>query len=497
MQLFVDQEQRDRDQCAVHTLPPWKPLDWQLHELPTAVWDSRGIAADWTYLVDLDSQRFVINNWIIFDLCNIPRHRWTEAFSSAGQIDEFSFTLGPEASDEMSQPRYFANGNQRLDCYVSVYQRHAVSWVNPRRIDDSLPLRQLFTLAIFHHFMASELLDYLPATPHDSFAFREVAYAVLSLATGNFYFDEPAGYIGDYAREESTGFLVDVNDEGDNSFMPIFGAGCHMESEEPGSSPSELVFWFHGVLISLIPDNAFDLDLEAVIGKAVSFGRAIRTDDFQIVIFSIQNAVLLEVCHAPVAVIRRSDIIPICGMDFEEQRSHDESDGTDDCSTVDRLLSAHSGFVALQDFVTIASRRNVSRFGRGRLPTEIYANILKYCDVETHNQCAKVSRIFQTLCSAQFPFSRSLNILKLQPCSPNSQAQGLYDMWLSIRLAELGNFHFYDTSDGVSYQSPLAVGPYVRVAHENMVGTWCPIIGNATRPSILTQLPLRLLLRKL
>ena len=497
MELFADQQQGDCDQDAVDTVLPWKLLDCELHELPTAVWDSEDVAADWTYLVDLDCQRFVINNWIVFDLCNIPRGRWTEAFSFEGWTDKFSLTLCPEASDVMSQPRYFANDNQRLDCYVSAYQQHAVSWVNPRRIDDSLPLRQLFTLAIFHHFMASQFPDYLPATPHDTFAFREAAYAVLSLATGNFYFDAPSRYFGDRVRERSTGFLVGVNDEGDDFLMPIFGAGCHMESQEPGSSPSELVFWFRGVLISLVPDNAFDLDLEAVIGKAVSLGRAIRTDDFQIVIFSIQNAVLLEVCQAPIAVIRRSDIIPICGVDSEDRRSHDESNDTDDGPTVDRLLSAHSGFVALQDFFTIASRRNVSRFGRGRLPTEIYANILKYCDVETHNQCTKVSRTFQSLCSAQFPFSRSLNILKLERCSPDWHAQGLLCGWSSIRLAELGNFHFYNTRSGVYCQSPLAVGHYLGVGQGKMVGTWCPIIGNETRPSILTQVPLRLLLRKL
>ena len=57
-------------------------------------------------------------------------------------------------------------------------------------------------------------LQYLPATAHDSFAFREMAYAVLSLATGKLYFDESSTYIGECTSEESTGFLVDFGRRG-------------------------------------------------------------------------------------------------------------------------------------------------------------------------------------------------------------------------------------------------------------------------------------------
>lgn len=497
MRLLVDQKQCCRDEGDDETLPPWKPLDWDLHELPTAVWNGDDdFWIDWTYLVDLDSELFIVNNWIVFNLWNIPRDRWTEAFG----VDEFSFELCPEASAGISQARYFTNADEPQGFCVTIYRQHAVSWVNPRRINEPLPLRQLFMLAIFHQFITSQsslFSDYLLATVYDSFAFREVAYAVLSFATGKFYLDTPSRYIGSYTREKSTGFLVDMDDEGEPILMPIFGSGCHTEDEEPGSSPSEPIFWFQDVLISLIPNNAFDLDIDAIIGKAILFGRASGRDNFQIVLFSIENAVLLEVYDSPVAKIRRSEIIPICDPNYYKMKcicNKTNKTDTCGCSMADLLRTAHWGFVALQDFFAVVSRRDISDFGCGRLPVEIYAKILKHCDLETYNSCRNVSRTFQALCDAHFPFSGGLNILGLESSGQKKRVRRSGDAVGLIHLAELGNFHFYNKGLGVILRSPLDVQDWNSV-DEKKIETCCPVIGGYTRPSIVTQTSLRLMLK--
>ena len=174
--------------------------------------------------------------------------------------------------------------------------------------------------------------------------------------------------------------------------MPIFGSGCHTAYQQPGSTPSELTFGFQGVLISLIPDNAFHLDVDAVMGKAILFG---RRKNFQIVLFSIQNAVLLEVRDAPVAKIRRSEIIPICHISYNELCMCNRINKTDECtsSIADLLLSRHSGFATLQDFFAVAARGDVSGFSLGCFPAEILSGILKHCDVETYDSWANVQKL--------------------------------------------------------------------------------------------------------
>ena len=76
----------------------------------------------------------------------------------------------------------------------------------------------------------------------------------------------------------------------------------------------------------------------------------------------------------------------------------------------------------MQQFFTVASRREVMSFGAGCLPSEIYAEILKYSDIETHRKCARVSRTFEKLCNAQFPGSRCLNVIGLKPDVERSRA---------------------------------------------------------------------------
>ena len=246
-----------------------------------------------------------------------------------------------------------------------------------------------------------------------------------------------------------------------------------------------------GWLVSLIPDNAFHRDVEAVIGKSILYGRESGKTQFQLVLFSIQNALLLEGDNSAIARIRRSEIVPICEKDLSSVHHGG------DCSTQWRLTPTYRGFVALQQFFAVASRREILPFGCGRLPVEIYREVLKLCDKETYQFCTKVSRMFQTLCDEQFPFSCDLNIVRLEPFAPKQEVHRWISTSHSIDLATLGTFHFYDTRERATYHSPLDVGWCLRPADERWVGTWCPIIGNVGRPSIISQAAFRLLLRKL
>src|SRR5205085_12585531 len=131
----------------------------------------------------------------------------------------------------------------------------------------------------------------------------------------HFYFDRPDRFAGLYSAEESEGYLVSLSEGGEPKLMPLFGSGCRAEHQEPGSSPPEPLYWFEDVLISLVLNTVFHTDVEAAIGKAVTYGLESGKLEFRIVLFSIQNAILVEVRnHSATRTIRRTGIIPICDM---------------------------------------------------------------------------------------------------------------------------------------------------------------------------------------
>src|SRR2546429_4944690 len=77
--------------------------------------------------------------------------------------------------------------------------------------------------------------------------------------------------------------------------MPLFGSGSHTPDQEPGCAPPGSIYWFENILISLVPNTVFEKDTEAAIAKAVEYGLEEGKASFQIVVFSILKATMLEV----------------------------------------------------------------------------------------------------------------------------------------------------------------------------------------------------------
>ncbi|RMD41664.1 hypothetical protein DV735_g3434, partial [Chaetothyriales sp. CBS 134920] len=403
--------------------PNWKEVvDFDLEELPTAL--CRGVHhfIEWTYLLDLDRELFTINNWISFDLWNIPRDRWTQAF---GVDDEekrtFSLELCPQASFGIQPPSYFGTAKGEEQMCLATYRQSSVTQVEDIRAtksNHSLSLQQLFALLVFVGLPSSNFLEYIPGLAHDSFAFREVAFAILSLAVGNFHFDRPDGFSGSYTRGRSPGYLVSLGETGEPKLMPLFGSGCHIQDQEPGSAPAPALYWLEDILISLVTDTVLHTNADAAIGKAVAYGLKSGKPDFDIVLFSIQHAVLLEFrTHSDnKTTIRRSGLIAVCHIMKQKVEcpcSVTERSDNCECSPLDLIQYNQAGFITLMDFCEAAISRNLSAFGGGCFPVEIYAEIIKHCDIETQKACKMVSTHFRKLCHEHFPFSNGLTAFHL------------------------------------------------------------------------------------
>ncbi|KAL2865466.1 uncharacterized protein BJX67DRAFT_373107 [Aspergillus lucknowensis] len=86
-----------------------------------------------------------------------------------------------------------------------------------------------------------------------SFPFRELAFAILSIASGEISFETPRDFNRNNARE---GFFLIPNAEipsQEQALLPKFLRACHGLGNEPGSAPKSPSFWLGNVLVYLIP----------------------------------------------------------------------------------------------------------------------------------------------------------------------------------------------------------------------------------------------------
>ncbi|KAI1612751.1 hypothetical protein EDD36DRAFT_245082 [Exophiala viscosa] len=475
----------------------WHDMDDKLQELPTSFYPGDDNFLEYIYLIDLDCELFSINDCIAFDLWAIPPiDRLVDAFAW-GAFDPDNC---PQGSSRIGPPSYFPDADHERNMWTNTYRQYAVTRVEPIRLNEPLhkaPLYRVFARVVFDKLLQprSVYFGHLPEMGHDSFAFREIAFVILSLAAGKFYFDRLANFSGGSHPEDANGFLMSIGEEDEPKLMPIFGSGCHAEDQEPGPAPLEPLYWFEDVLISLVPNTVFetDSDAEAAIGKVVAYVLESGKLNFQVVLFSIQNAVLVEVQTQSVTkTIRRSGVIPVWrknGWHNDTVSERNERDLT--LSPWDHLQHKYRGFTALEAFFDVACVRQLSASGHRRLPVELYPEILKHCVPQTHQACARVSPLWRTLCHERFAFSPDLMAVSL-----DNSGRPLLPRKRSVPLSDgIGIVSFQDTKSGSIIQSTLETDMRLKINRRKEVSSWSPVFGDSTRPSIMTQVTLRMLLR--
>ena len=476
--------------------PTWKKIDSELQVLPTVLCDvGNDLWIEWVYVIDLDNELFSVDNWIFFNLWDIPRDRWTQAFGCNEDRKVFSFETCPEGSAGINPPEYFGDDAAgERDKYRTICQQYShltVEAISDIHVSSRAALRQIIAIMLFEEFTTpynSHFWKYAPGWGHENFAFREVAFAILSFAAGQYYFDDLNRFYGHHDKYKSSGYLIDRNEGGEPKSMPLFGSGCHRPDQEPGSAPLGSIYWFENVLISLVPDTVFGKDMEAAMAKAVEHGLEGGKTNFQIVVFSIFNAIMLEV-HVKdgVKTIKRTGVVCI----YNASRTNNLNCQANAVSPVEQICRKHLGFVSLQNFFNAAANRHLSVFGNGRFPAEIYAKIIETADSSTQNACTKVSRTFRVLCQERFPLSSNLTILKFEASTHSLGPQNQRQRRSRVNLGDLGIFTFQDQDTGHITRSGFNVRHQARIADEKKVTTWCPVVGGVARPSMMTESQLR------
>ncbi|RWA03903.1 hypothetical protein EKO27_g11201 [Xylaria grammica] len=339
----------------------------------------------------------------------------------------------------------------------------------------------------------------------DSFPFRELAFALVCITSDQASFHainrpHPSSHYNDedpYFRYGLLDILLEQETPGwiekkwTSTKVPClqFGSMCHLPGKPPGISPTETMYWFQGVLISLtlVTDGA-------AITKAVAWGLEQGRSNFQIVVLSLFQVAFAEVfvdgdekpCvkwseplylspkraeHCFGAIPQKPFVPTDTGRDCEEH-SH-PCYLTSTAGTSQRLQRNYSGVAALVNFFEVAANRRAVSKSNGVFPMELYYRVVDFVDCDTLKACAGVSRRIRHYCHRKYRLDDRMRIVA-----------GPFEILPGMETPVLA-FDFEDMTTG----EILSLRRVCAYRYDRLRGspTWVPIVGMGDRRALIPQ----------
>ncbi|KAH8428122.1 uncharacterized protein LDX57_005827 [Aspergillus melleus] len=396
---------------------------------------------EWTYTLDLDREIFTVDNALHFKFTKIPRYdRWIryigkdsydrrafkpstpkEIIGDVTCIPQFNRasrdrykTLNPE----IVPPRSLVPDSEEV-----VIHREALFWI-------------VFSLT---HRRYSPILDqFFPEWDSNSFGFRELAFAFLSITAGEMSFEYPESLNRNYSRE---GYFLIPEARlhiGQQSLLPRFLHESHAPGLEPGAAPKETTYWMNNVIIHLATrTDLVDVE-EAAVAEVVEFGLNAGMNSFYAMVFSILDVVLVRVqTHQDGIVhVRRSPLMALVHFNDKNSRfangprsrdsgpseattsvtekesedeisSQSESDDVEPEDEKDGEIATTIVKESYEDedftfsmmlrFFDAASREHLAGEASRIVPNEIMTTVMEFSDARTHQMLRKTSACCQRL----------------------------------------------------------------------------------------------------
>lgn len=388
--------------------------------------------ADYIYITDLDDEVLIVNFDVRWKLNGIPREDtpWPRVIVDATCRD--SSTMALEICQEDLVAPLALELSEKNPGFEYQYQL-----VSPRtNIEEAwkvfLTQVQAMTLIQYQRDITALGREWSP----DSFPFRELTFALVSIASSQASFHHPAEQ-----RQPRTCGVWDCKlnhfprspdwmrkqMDGDGVPMFEFGSMFHRRGELPGVSPTTTMYWLEGVLVSLT--RLID---GSAISKAVSWGIKQGHTNFQIVILTLFEVAFLEVFFqaeekpfvkiggpinlSPLRVGHCASTNlgeePGVGLGLEMQYQRSELLMTGETGTRKRLREHFPGLAALVNFFDVAANRFCAATKEaGILPSEVYDGILDFADYDTWKTCLLVSTQLRSRCLDKYRLNNGTRIV--------------------------------------------------------------------------------------
>ncbi|KAI1170831.1 hypothetical protein F4777DRAFT_594563 [Nemania sp. FL0916] len=263
----------------------------------------------------------------------------------------------------------------------------------------------------------------------DSFAFRELAFALLSITSGPTLWRQSS--VWPWPPEN----FCKSHERFWDGRPPIleFGSMNYQSGKALGASPTEPTYWFKGVLISLV----LVVDGEAI-ARAADWGIKQGRTHFQIIVLNLFDVEFAEVSFhdghqkpyikmtKPLALspMRMSSCLGKHPMDWPGYKLETEFETDLQGQHRERILEQNygqwakqklldrfPGLMALVKFFKITSDRSAACKSWGVFPPELFDRILDFVDYDTWKACLLVSPWIRRTCLRRYRLNSDLNLV--------------------------------------------------------------------------------------
>ncbi|KAJ8123650.1 hypothetical protein O1611_g9541 [Lasiodiplodia mahajangana] len=380
----------------------------------------------WVYIVNLDSEVLTINYGVHWKLSNLPRQpdQWRNAIAESIYLPNKPTVSLEKCSEEnirapaIEMPK--PNPGIGYDhCFVTTKTHIAET-----------------QKAFLTYVLAKTIVQYKGEiihfgrewSPEESLPFRELIFALISIASGQSAFQSfPTTFchIGCRTRGSKSCGLVRLPPSpiwipkgwiGNQVPLIEFGSVGRAQDRPPYVSPSETIYWFDNVLVSLV----LVIDGEAIT-RAVAWGIEQGRSNFQIIVLTLFEITFAEVSlrnKKPFA--RVSKAVPLSPLRMKycmsthprnrpewREGMQKESIPGELCiehftGTRDGLQTEFPGLAALVNFFDAGAGRRATSKSPGVFSPELYAKILEFVDYDTWRVCLEVSTEIRAMCLKRY-----------------------------------------------------------------------------------------------
>ncbi|OJJ66061.1 hypothetical protein ASPBRDRAFT_201316 [Aspergillus brasiliensis CBS 101740] len=471
----------------IHTVHEDVPIDYsqfdEFEALPSEIPRLNCYGAEYVYVINLDHEVLTMDYGIHWKLDNIPREDdlWRRA------IKKSIYLWKPTISLQMCPEEHLASLDLELPA------RDMTVEFDCDMVDAKTDITQA-RKAFLTHLAANAVLQYKDEIMNfgrewspDSFPFRELIFALISITSGQTTFHSfPVfdcnprrcpSWICIYEHMPESPGWVNRKWAGDRAPLMEFGSLSHKPGEPPGVSPAETIYWFEDVLISLtlVVDGA-------AIDKAVHWGLQQGRANFQIAILSlfrvcfaevtsdkdgvpfveISHALRFSYLHEEYCMSTHPRKRPEAKPGMKIRRRYGERVLSSNCTgTIDKLGSNFPGLAAMVNFFEVAANRRAASKSEGTLPPELYDRILDFVDYDTWRTCLHVSTAIRANCLRKYRLDERTRIVA-----------GPFVRWESDSTRPRMSFDFENMETGTIV--PLKWFPYLVKSIEY---NWMPVIG--------------------